>query len=314
MVKVETRQKRAAGATEIADATLKGKIVEYVWFLKKRGCASSTIKKRSYNVRRLVKLGADLFDPESIKKTIASQENWGNGHKRNMMFAYDSFLKMIGGTWDRPRYKVPDTLPFIPLEKEIDALINGSAKVMACFLQGLKDSGADPGELARLEWTEVNYDAKSVTISHPVKGHDARVVRVSDAFLARLKTMPKKRSQVFSTVQCLRSNFENQRRRIARDRSNPRIKKISFTTLRHWKGTMEYHKTKDPYHVKKLLGHKHLSTTEVYINLEAAVFDELSNEFIVKVAKTLDQACDLVKTGFEYVTDMEDAKLFRRRK
>jgi integrase len=40
---------------------------------------------------------------------------------------------------------------------------------MACFLQGLKDTGADPGELVRLEWTDINYEAKSVTIRHPGK-------------------------------------------------------------------------------------------------------------------------------------------------
>ncbi len=39
-----------------------------------------------------------------------------------------------------------------------------------------------------------------------------------------------------------------------------------------------------------------------------------SEEFHVKVAETLDEACKLVEVGFEYVTDMDGNKLFRKRK
>ena len=39
-----------------------------------------------------------------------------------------------------------------------------------------------------------------------------------------------------------------------------------------------------------------------------------SDEFTVRVAKTLDEACKLVEAGFDYVTDMDDGKIFRRRK
>ena len=77
---------------------------------------------------------------------------------------------------------------------------------------------------------------------------------------------------------------------------------------------MEYHKTHDPYHVKKLLGHKRLQSTEIYINLEQAVFTEENDEFYVKAVKTLDEACKLIEVGFEYVTDMEGCKVFRKRK
>ena len=34
----------------------------------------------------------------------------------------------------------------------------------------------------------------------------------------------------------------------------------------------------------------------------------------VRVAKSLDEACNLLEVGFEYVTDMDDVKLFRKRK
>lgn len=77
---------------------------------------------------------------------------------------------------------------------------------------------------------------------------------------------------------------------------------------------MEYHETKDPWHVKRILGHKTLSSTEVYINVEQAIFQVTDDEYQVKVAHNLKEACTLIEAGFEYVTDMEGAKIFRRRK
>jgi hypothetical protein len=49
----------------------------------------------------------------------------------------------------------------------------------------------------------------------------------------------------------------------------------------------------------------------IYINLEAALFQITDEEFTVRVAKTLEEACGLIEVGFEYVTDMEDSRIFR---
>ena len=39
-----------------------------------------------------------------------------------------------------------------------------------------------------------------------------------------------------------------------------------------------------------------------------------TTEPTVRVIKSLDEACSLVQAGFEYVTDMDDVKRFRKRK
>jgi len=39
-----------------------------------------------------------------------------------------------------------------------------------------------------------------------------------------------------------------------------------------------------------------------------------SDDYHAKVAQSLEEACELVEAGFEYVTDMEDKKIFRKRK
>ena len=39
-----------------------------------------------------------------------------------------------------------------------------------------------------------------------------------------------------------------------------------------------------------------------------------SDDYICKVAKTLEEASALIEAGFEYVTEMENIKLFRKPK
>jgi hypothetical protein len=39
-----------------------------------------------------------------------------------------------------------------------------------------------------------------------------------------------------------------------------------------------------------------------------------SDDYVCKVAKTVDEAKALIEDSFEYVTDIEDIKLFRKRK
>jgi len=55
-------------------------------------------------------------------------------------------------------------------------------------------------------------------------------------------------------------------------------------------------------------------STQIYINMERAIFSENDQEFHVKVAENLDEACKLLAVGFEFVTDLEGKKLFRKRK
>ncbi len=61
----------------------------------------------------------------------------------------------------------------------------------------------------------------------------------------------------------------------------------------------------------KLLGHRNIKNTLIYTQLIKPGNNE---EYVSKVARTIDEAKVLVEAGFEYVCDVEDAKLFRKRK
>jgi len=98
--------------------------------------------------------------------------------------------------------------------------------------------------------------------------------------------------------------------------ANPRLLEIKFTTLRHLFGTMEYHRTKDILHVQRLLGHKNIQNTLIYIDLENKLFKNSDDGFTARVAHNVGEAASLVEAGFEYVTGEynDGGKIFRKRK
>jgi hypothetical protein len=74
---------------------------------------------------------------------------------------------------------------------------------------------------------------------------------------------------------------------------------------------MLYYKTKDLLHVKARLGHRDLTTTLRYTQL----LETLENdEYHCKTATNIKEATQLIETGFEYVTEMNGLKMFRKRK
>jgi len=249
-------------------------------------------------------------DPETIKEIIARQA-WSEGRKELAVETYSNFLLMSGGRWDPPRYKRIEKLPFIPTEKEIDEMIAGCGEKTATFLQLLKETGMRAGEAWNTKWIDVDFTHSTIRVT-PEKRSNPRMFKMSSKLVAMLAILPKKNEKLFGPYD-LRGfvrPFQRQRIRIARKLGNPRLQQITFHTFRHWKATMEYHKTKDILYVMKLLGHKNIKNTLVYTQL--VTFED--DDYVCKVAANVKEATELIEAGYEYVCDMENVKLFRKRK
>lgn len=244
MAKVETRNQEnltREGTTQTVD--IKGKIVEFAFWMQKQGYKESTIQGRMVRLDALMKRGAILSDPESVKKTIALQRTWSDGTKANVVDAYSCFLEKEGLTWNPPRYTRLETIPFIPSEAELNQLIGSCGKVLSTFFfQGLKETGADPGELAAITDRDINKEARTITINHPVKGHRPRILTVSAELIRRLESITKNSDRIFNDS-ILRRAFYYKRKTTAKKLANPRLLEITFITFRHWFGTTEYHRT-----------------------------------------------------------------------
>ena len=307
---LEKREAGATGTSQSQTADIKGKIVEFAWWMKKQGYAESTIVRRVKALEVLWKRGANLYDPESVKEVI-SRQNWSENGKDVVVRAYSCFLKMIGGSWSPPIVREVEKLPFIPTEQELDSLIAASRGKLAVFLQLLKETGMRAGEAWALKWTDIDFENGTVRVT-PEKGSRARCFKLSAKLLAMINCLARRSEWIFRPWKLpnMRRTFERVRNRLAVQLCNPRLKLITFHTFRHWKATMEYAKTKDILHVMHVLGHKNIKNTLRYTQL--VNFKE--DEFICKTAKTVQEAAQLIEAGFEYVCEIDGVKLFRKRR
>jgi integrase len=161
---------------------------------------------------------------------------------------------------------------------------------------------------------DFDLEKQIVTLNHPTKGSNPRQVKLSNkltamlSMLIRNKGLKDKLWNVSS--KSIRRTFMSVRKNASIRLGNPNLDRIALKTFRHFKATMEYHKTKDILYVKELLGHKNIQNTLVYTHLVNWERDD----FICRIATDVEKAKELIESGFEYVCDMDNAKLFRKRK
>jgi integrase len=283
--------------------------------MQKQGYRESTIRY-SVSALKSIARNASLLNPEDVKGYLA-RASFSESRKEKLTWDLARFYNYKHIPFEKPRYRRVERLPFIPSEGEIDQLISGVGGKTAVFLQLLKETGMRAGEAWNLKWVDVDSERNTVMIL-PEKNSNPRQSKVSSRLLAMLNRLPRTWQTIFrnpaidqiKSMNVFMRNFERQRRRVATRIDNPRLLQISFKTLRHFKATMEYHRTKDILYVMQLLGHKNIMNTLVYTHLVNFETDE----YVCKIAKTIGDAKALVEQGFEYVTEVECMKLFRKRK
>jgi len=73
------------------------------------------------------------------------------------------------------------------------------------------------------------------------------------------------------------------------------------------------HKTHDPWHVKILLGHKSIKSTETYIHIEKMLYlDDNICQFTVKVADAMKDEINLLAVRFEFHVEVQGHRVFRK--
>jgi integrase len=324
-------EKQVAGASPHQTADIKGKIIEYLFHLQKEGLREPTIDQKNQLLRRLLSLGADLDDPDTVKAAVARLQG-SESYKLLLCLAYEGFAKYHGISWTRPNYRQSETLPFIPHEVEIDSLIAGTDRKTSALLRLLKETAMRLGEAWQLEWKHLDIQNRVVTCNNPEKHSRPRIFTVSADLTQMLDKLPKVNQYIFGSGRKVqqgtadprfhmklllrqKAKLTKQRERVAAKLQNPRIKEINYHTLRHWKATTLYHQTKDILHVMKFLGHKGPKNTLIYIDLETACFPNGGDDYVGKTAKTSVEGLSLIEAGFEYVcTSPDGTMLFRKRR
>jgi len=277
---------------------------------RKRGLAESTLNSISYSLKQLSR-HAELNNPESVKEQIANMEV-SNSTKIKLCFAYDVYCKTNGIIWNRPRYKWERKIPLIPTTQNVDKIISASTPKYATIFTILKETGLEGHELVTMTRNDIDSERGIIT-ARGCKGHNSRAFKLKEktAEMLRRYLAQYTDKHPFPNSKAVSEIWRRTRNKLAKTLNEPNLKTIPLRNLRHYYATMLYDKTKDILLVKARLGHKKIETTMFYTQL--ITFNE-EDEYTVRVAQTIEEDKELIENGFQFVTERDRMKIYKKRK
>ena len=280
--------------------------------LKNNGATDDTIKNNDKLLRHLAKY-TDLNNPEAIKQFIANKPS--QSYKRNLSLAYDKYCQHYKIQWQRPHYKQESKMIRIPTTEQLEMLIAKARPILAVKLTLSKETGLRPKELCNLKVSDIDYEQRLVYPTTAKHGAPRRL-KISTNLREQLKAHINKlnltpQDKLFKgTTKDYGKAYRQMRNNLATKLCKPELKTIRLYDFRHYYATMLYHKTRDILLVKQQLGHKKIENTLIYTQL----INLNDDEWTCRTATNDKEATALIEAGFEYVTDQDGFKLFRKRK
>jgi len=281
--------------------------------MKNNAKADCTIRTTSKALKRLSK-NADLHNPEQVKAYIASLHVC-KGTKNNLCIIYNSFCKHYKIQWEMPKYKPEPKSIKIPTSEKLQMIISASGKTLGTKLTISKETGLRPVELCNLKVKDIDLDQRLITPT-TAKNGNPRTLKISQRLQRQIQDhiirnnlnpndkLFKGKAGAYSRL------YARKRNALAKKLKDPSLRQIRLYDFRHYYATTLYAKTRDILFVKQQMGHKRIETTLIYTQL----LNLNDDEWTCKTAKDIKQATELVENGFEYVTEMDGLKLFRKRK
>jgi integrase len=281
--------------------------------MKNQARSEYTIKNTSKALQVLHK-HANLNNPEQVKQYIA-QLNASTSYKRNLCIAYNKYCKFYQIKWEMPHYKPQSRMIKIPTKEKLEMLIAHAHKPTSTKLMISLECGLRPVEVCNLKVKDVDLQQR-IIYPTTAKHGTPRALKISYNLQKVLQEHIIKHN-LNPNDKLFKGDAENYgkyyrkaRNSLAKKLQDPTIQTIRLYDFRHYFATMTYHKTRDILFTKQQMGHSQIKTTLIYtqlLNLD-------DDEWTCKTANTIEQATQLVEAGFEYITEIDGTKLFRKRK
>jgi len=221
-------------------------------------------------------------------------------------------MKTYNLKWEKPIFRFEEHVPLIPSTENISKIIGASTRRYATIFTLLAEIGLSGHELNKLSRKDIDTE-KGIIRVRGYKGHASGTYKLKRRTLEMLREYLIKNPQEypFPRSKTMREMWTKYRTRLARKLKQPELKNIQLKSLRNYSGAKLYNRLKDPIAVMRHLRHKRIETTMHYIRAIELGEEE---DFICKTATNVKEAIALVENGFEYVTDMDNLKIFRKRK
>jgi integrase len=217
-----------------------------VYHLKKQGRKETTLEAISRKLKYLAR-NVDLNQPEKVKEFIANLA-CSDGHKDNLIDVYGHYANFYNIQWTKPKYMREERVTRVPKEEDINKIISHAKLKYAAAYSIIRDIGIRPIELSMLKVKDVDLETGEV---YPITAkHGAeRVLRVRPSTLSMLKRYISETNlspiDFIWNARRVEENWSRLKVIVAKKLSEPQLAQIRLYDLRHFAGSMTYHKTKD---------------------------------------------------------------------
>jgi integrase len=204
----------------------------------------------------------------------------------------------------------------IPTNEKIEMLITYASKTLATRILMSKETGLRPIELCNLKVKDFDVNQRIVyptTAKHGAPRALKISTRLQEMLIQQItKHNLKPEDKLFKgDPKEYGKLFRSMRSNLAKKTNDQSYRTIRLYDLRHYFATHTYNVTKDILYTKQQMGHKRIQTTMIYTQLIAI---EQNEEYTCKVASTIKEATDLIEQGFQYVSQMGEIQLYKKRK
>jgi integrase len=214
-----------------------------------------------------------------------------------------------------PLYKQQAKMIKIPTKEKLEMLIAKAKKPLSTRLMMSMECGLRPIELCNLKVKDVDLEQRIIYPSTAKHGSPKalkisnNLQKVLQEHIIRHALNPN--DKLFKgNADDYGKHYRAMRNDLAKKLQDPTIQTIRLYDFRHYFATMTYHKTRDLLYTKQQMGHSQIKTTLIYTQL----LNLNDDEWTCKTANTIKEATQLIENGFEYITEMDGTKLFRKRK
>ena len=281
--------------------------------LTNKGFSPTSVK--TYNAMLIIlSKRADLDNPETVNKAIASLQT-SSTYKKNLTKAYAHYARYYELEWNKPKYLNDTKTIRVPTKERLEMLIARGGRILSTKLQISYQTGMRPVEVCNLRVKDIDFE-KHLIYPAVFKHGQPRVLKFNEKLEATLRKHIQTykldpNDKLFKGNETrYGNNYREMRNELAKKLNDPALATVRLYDFRHYFATMLYEKTKDILYVKQQMGHKKLDSTMVYTHL----LNVNEEEYTVRTAQNIKEATDLLEHGFQYVTEMDGLKLFKKRK
>lgn len=258
---------------------------------------------------------ADLNNPQTVEKFIKGLQRKDN-YKARLARVYKWYCEYKKIEWTTPKFSRNTQEIKCPTHEKIEMIISDSGRILSLKLRLSKDTGLRPIEIFNLKVRDVDLQQRIIYPTTAKNGAPRKIKipqQLTELLQAYINNNQRQLNESLfkGNPVTYGKEFREVRNRLAKKLNDETLKTVRLYDLRHYFATMDYQKFHDLKRTQYLMGHKHSSTTDIYTHL---LDNGEEDEYTVKTANNVKEATDLIEHGFQYITEMDNVKIFKKRK